>query len=290
MVGQQLTRCAVTDETGFFNLLAMPRGAYEITAQLTGFSTQQAKAELTAGENLRVDFKMSLGQLSETVVVARTAALIETRSANHVGSGRRSSSTGAAAERPHVVELASTLPALPTSGVGRDGSTRGGPTMIVHAPLEVRTTYTRTARTFTNDRRPPDHPPPPDGVQEIRVADVFVSAEFGNNAGAQVTDVHQAGSNQFHGSAWEFIATHARNARNYFAPRKSDHRRAPVTAWRSAAASSNKLFYFGSYQKLRNPRKRSPGRHRATDPQRLGDFTGLATPLRTRPTVDTGSR
>ena len=37
MIGQQLTRSAVTDETGFFNLLAMPRGNYEITAQLTGF-------------------------------------------------------------------------------------------------------------------------------------------------------------------------------------------------------------------------------------------------------------
>src|SRR5688572_33266245 len=66
MVGQQLTRSAVTDETGFFSLLAMPRGAYEITAQLTGFATQQTKAELTSGENLRVDFRMNLGQISET--------------------------------------------------------------------------------------------------------------------------------------------------------------------------------------------------------------------------------
>ena len=64
MIGQQLTRSAVTDETGFFNLLAMPRGDYEITAQLTGFATQQTKAELTAGENLRVDFRMNLGQIA----------------------------------------------------------------------------------------------------------------------------------------------------------------------------------------------------------------------------------
>ena len=43
MVGQQVTRSAVTDETGFFNLLAMPRGNYEITAQLTGFATQRPR-------------------------------------------------------------------------------------------------------------------------------------------------------------------------------------------------------------------------------------------------------
>ena len=122
MVGQQTTRSAVTDETGFFNLLAMPRGAYEITAQLTGFTTQQTKAELTAGENLRVDFKMSLGQLSETVVVAGTTALIETRSATMSGlvDDRR------VQELPlngrNVVELASTLPGITdVHGVRGDG-------------------------------------------------------------------------------------------------------------------------------------------------------------------------
>ena len=100
----------MTDETGFFNFLAMPRGNYEITAQLTGFATQQTKAELTSGENLRVDFKMNLGQMSETVVVSGTAALIETRSATMSGlvDDRR------VQELPlngrNVVELASTIP------------------------------------------------------------------------------------------------------------------------------------------------------------------------------------
>jgi hypothetical protein len=49
MTGQQTTRSTVTDETGFYNFLAMPRGNYEITAQLTGFATQKTTAELTAG-------------------------------------------------------------------------------------------------------------------------------------------------------------------------------------------------------------------------------------------------
>ena len=49
MVGQQVTRTTVSDETGFFNLLAMPRGNYEITAQLPGFAVQRTTAELTSG-------------------------------------------------------------------------------------------------------------------------------------------------------------------------------------------------------------------------------------------------
>ena len=71
------------DETGLLNLLAMPRGNYDITAQLTGFSTQRTTAELTAGENLRVDFRMSVSQIQETVTVSGAAALVETRSAHH---------------------------------------------------------------------------------------------------------------------------------------------------------------------------------------------------------------
>ena len=112
----------------------MPRGNYEITAQLTGFSARrQANAELTAGENLRVDFRMSLGQLTETVSVAGTAALVETRSATMSGlvDDRR------VQELPlngrNVVELASTLPGITDVSASQEmASTRGGPTMIVH--------------------------------------------------------------------------------------------------------------------------------------------------------------
>jgi hypothetical protein len=143
MIGQQLTRSAVTDETGFFNFLAMPRGVYEITASLTGFSTQSTKAELTAGENLRVDFKMNLGQIQETVVVSGTAALVETRSATMSGlvDDRR------VQELPlngrNVVELASTLPGITDVEADEEmASTRGGPTMIVHGASRGQNNFT----------------------------------------------------------------------------------------------------------------------------------------------------
>ena len=100
MVGQQLTRTAVSDETGFFNFLAMPRGNYEITSQLTGFTTQHAKAELTAGENLRVDFRMSLGQLQRNRRRGRHGRAGRNPQRDDVGAGRRSAGAGAAAQRP----------------------------------------------------------------------------------------------------------------------------------------------------------------------------------------------
>jgi len=101
-----------------------------------------------------------------------------------------------------------------------------------------------------------------------------------------VTMVTKAGSNQFHGSAWEFIRNDALNARNYFAPRKSDQSQ---NQWGMALGGKivpNKLFYFGSYQKLRN-RAEAVGQVATvpTDAQRLGDFSGLSRRCETRPRV-----
>jgi hypothetical protein len=277
MVGQQLTRSAVTDSTGFFNLLAMPRGSYEITAQLTGFATQQTKAELTAGENLRVDFKMNLGQISETVVVSGAAALIETRTATMSGlvDDRR------VQELPlngrNVVELASTIPGITDVEADEEmASTRGGPTMIVHGASRGQNNFTLNGANFTNYSQTAGfNPPPPDAVQEIRVQTSAFSAEFGNNAGAQVSMVTKAGSNQFHGSAWEFHRNDKLNSRNFFAPRKPEQKQNQWGASAGGRIITNKLFFFGSYQKLTNRSEAVASQATVlSDAQRLGDFTG----------------
>ena len=283
MVGQQLTRSAVTDETGFYNLLAMPRGNYEITAQLTGFATQQAKAELTSGENLRVDFRMNLGQIQETVVVSGTAALVETRSATMSGlvDDRR------VQELPlngrNVVELANTLPGITDVQANQEmGSTRGGPTMIVHGASRGQNNFTLNGTNFTNFSQTAGfNPPPPDAVQEIRVQTSTFSAEFGNNAGAQVSMVTKAGSNQFHGSAWEFHRNDKLNARSFFQPRRPEQEQNQYGASAGGRILPNKLFFFGSFQRLTN--RAEAGSTQATVPtgaQRAGNFSGLATALR----------
>ena len=283
LIGQQLTRSAVSDETGFFSLLAMPRGTYEITAQLTGFSTQRTTAELTAGENLRVDFKMNVSQLRETVVVTGAAALVETRSATISGlvDDRR------VQELPlngrNVVELARTLPGITDVTASEEmASTRGGPTMIVHGASRGQNNFTLNGSNFTNYSQTAGfNPPPPDAVQEIRVQTSTFSAEYGNNAGAQISMVTKAGSNEFHGSVWEFHRNDKLNARSFFQPRRPEQRQNQAGASSGGRILLNKLFYFGSYQRLSN--RAEAGSAQAlvpTDAQRLGDFSTLGTALR----------
>ena len=93
--------------------------------------------------------------------------------------------------------------------------------------------------------------------------------------------VTKAGSNQFHGSAWEFHRNDKLNARSFFQPRVPHQRQHQPGAAAGGRILTNKLFYFGSYQALTN--RAEAGSAQAlvpTDAQRLGDFSGLATALK----------
>src|SRR5688500_18423722 len=81
LVGQQLVRSAVSNETGFFDLQALPRGMYVVKVEITGFQTQiQRDIEVAAGANVRLDFSLAVGGIAEQVVVAGQAPMVESRS------------------------------------------------------------------------------------------------------------------------------------------------------------------------------------------------------------------
>src|SRR5262245_30773143 len=161
-------------------------------------------------------------------------------------------------------------------------STRGGPTMIVHGASRGQNNFTLNGSNFTNFSQTAGfNPPPPDAIQEIRVQTSGFSAEYGNNAGAQVSMVTKAGSNQFHGSAWEVHRNDKLNKRSYFQPRKPDQSQHQPGASAGGRILANKLFYFGSYQGLTD--REEAGSSQAfvpTDAQRLGDFSATSTALR----------
>src|SRR5205814_131507 len=79
LTGQQLTRTAVSDSTGFYNLLSMQPGLYEVTTAAQGFEKQaQGGVRLTAGENLRVDVILKVGSVQSEIAVTSTATLVNT--------------------------------------------------------------------------------------------------------------------------------------------------------------------------------------------------------------------
>src|SRR5688572_6788876 len=78
---QQLRRSALSDSTGFYNLLAMPSGVYDITIAAQGFDQLvQNGVRLTLGESLRLDGMLKVGSMTEQVTVSSTATLVNTTS------------------------------------------------------------------------------------------------------------------------------------------------------------------------------------------------------------------
>jgi len=99
--------------------------------------------------------------------------------------------------------------------------------------------------------------PPAEAIQEFRVQTSVAPAEFGRAGGAIVNTAIKGGSNNFHGSAFEFLRNNALDARPTFAPEKLPFRRNQFGGTLGGPIIKNKLFAFGDYAGLRETAPRS---------------------------------
>ena len=87
--------------------------------------------------------------------------------------------------------------------------------MSVNGGRSVNNNFTFNGANFTHFGQTTGvNMPPPDAVQEIRIQTNNFTAEYGNNSGSQVSVTSKAGTNQFHGSLWEFLRNDKLNARS----------------------------------------------------------------------------
>jgi hypothetical protein len=282
--GQQLVRSTVTNATGFFDLQALPRGVYQIKVQMTGFDTQvQKNIEVTAGANVRLDFSMRVGGLSEELVVTARASMVETRNATQSNLIDDQRVQDLPMNGRNVVALAGTYAGVTAIRANQDTSDgRQGPIMSVNGGNQNHNLFTLNGSVFTHFNQTTGfNPPPPDAVQEIRIQTHNFSAEYGQTAGSQVSIVSKAGSNDFHGTVWEFHRNAELNAKTYFQTRKPAQKQNQAGTTAGGAIVENKLFWFGAYERLWD--RSEAGSTQTVVPsaaQRLGNFTALSTQLR----------
>jgi hypothetical protein len=96
-----------------------------------------------------------------------------------------------------------------------------------------------------------------ENVQEFRVESNSYPAEYGTGTGGQVSIVTKSGGNQLHGSVFEYLRNDALDARNFFAPAKDPLRLNQFGASLGGAIVKDKLFYFVSYEGLRQRQKQA---------------------------------
>src|SRR5216683_1172354 len=221
MVEQQTVRNGQTNAEGFYDLLALPPGMYEMTFEVRGFQKKtQTGLELTVGQNLRVDSTLEIGSVETQVTVGGEAPLVDTTSATLTGLIDDRRVVDLPLNGRNVISLARILPGvLNVNAPQTMGDARGGPEMDVNGGRPNMNLFTFNGGYFNNPSRNTGiNFPPPDAIQEVRIQTHNFSAEYGRNPGSQVNVVSKAGTNEFHGAAWEFLRNNALNARNFFSP------------------------------------------------------------------------
>jgi hypothetical protein len=122
--------------------------------------------------------------------------------------------------------------------------------------------------------------PNPDAVEEFSVQTNSFSAEYGRGSGAIVNVVTKSGTNEFHGSAFDFLRNGDLNSRNFFAASADQLKRNQFGGSLGGPVLKNKLFFFGSYQGTQS-RDVSQGNSATvpTSAERNGDFSSVGRQL-----------
>lgn len=281
---QQFSRSARTNDTGFFELLALPRGTYRVRIDVSGFQPQTRQGvEVTAGANVRLDFVMGLAGVTEEVMVTSSTPMVESRNATHSSLIDDRRVQDLPMNGRNVIGLVAMNANVTDVRANQDTTDgRQGPIMAVNGSNTNHNLFTLNGSVFTHFNQTTGfNPPPPDSVQEIRLQTHNFSAEYGHTAGSQVSIVTKSGTNAFRGTAWEFHRNAALNARSFFQTRMPDQEQNQAGASAGGPLIRNRLFLFGSFQRLWDRREAGSSQTVVpTDAQRQGDFTALTTPLR----------
>ncbi|MFN2444042.1 MAG: TonB-dependent receptor domain-containing protein [Vicinamibacterales bacterium] len=275
-VDTQLQRTTVTNESGNYDVQLLPPGEYALTAELAGFRTQQRTGvRLTVNQAARIDFKLEISTVEESVTVSAQTPLVET-----VDSAVRSVIDAEKLEElplngRNFRTLALIVPGVQNEVQGSTLSNRGGGVNINGAGLTdnnflldgFNNNDDTTAEILTF--------PSADAIQEMTVLGASYNASLGFAQGGIVSLVSKSGSQTYHGNGFGFFRDDAFDATNYFATTKPLVSRQQYGGSLGGPAGFRNAFFFGNYEKVRIREGVTLGNTVPTTAQRNGDFSGL---------------
>ncbi|PYS46056.1 MAG: hypothetical protein DMG13_30720, partial [Acidobacteria bacterium] len=215
-------RSAIANEAGVYNLPGLQPGRYNIKVELPGFRTiTQNDVELQVQQSARLDFTLQVGQLSETVEVSGTAALIATENAT----------VGTVIENKRIIDMPlngrnflQLVSLSPNVSYGfnssqqadeRQGGTRAAQNISVAGQRSEFNHFTLDGVENTDvNFNTYVVLPSIDALQEFKVQTGIFPAEFGR-ATTQINVSTKPGTNQFHGTLFEFLRNDKLDAKQY---------------------------------------------------------------------------
>src|SRR6266542_2630473 len=262
-VGTNLTRSVQTDADGRYEVPSLPTGVYKVMANASGFQGATIdSANLAVGEKLRVDVKMTVGEVSALVTVAaQTVTDTETSNVGDTITAQRVADvpingrdfTGLLATIPGSVQSTNQFQA----SINGIPSTFGGSSVLVDGIDAGRVDLNGTSNVLGRIESRVNRVSM-DSVQEIQVVEQTYSAQYGQAIGAVINPITKSGTNQFHGSGFEYYRNEALDANDFFNnvsgfPR-SKFRLNQFGGNVSGPIAKDKLFFFTNYEGVRQTR------------------------------------
>lgn len=279
-----LRREVITNEAGFYSVPSLPVGRYKLTATRAGFSVEQVlDLKLDVGQTARIDFTIKPGAQTESVSVTATAALLDSETAT----------VGQVIDNKRIVELplngrnylelarltAGTAPARGSRTQGEGTFSAGGQhgyqVQVNIDGVDNSTTYSGGPVGFEAQAVKPSV----DAVGEFRVVTNNLSAEYGTRMGGQVFVNIKSGTNEIHGTAFEFLRNSALDGTNFFANRsgaqKPAYKQNQFGGTFGGPIRKNRTFLFASFEGTRTRLGHSFSSTVPVLEERNGDFSRI---------------
>jgi hypothetical protein len=247
-----LVRTVTTGADGSYTLANLPVGPYQLQVTKPGFSAYlQTGIVLQVNTNPVINATLKVGSVTEQVVVDASVAMVETHS-NGVGQViDQQKVVDLPLNGRQATELIFLSGAATTAPAGDLNTNKNYPTVTISVAggLPNGMTYVMDGGTHNDPFNNLNLPIPfPDALQEFKVETSAVPARYGQHASAAVNAVTKSGSNQLHGSLFEFVRNYKFNARNFFAPARDSLKRNQFGGVIGGRIIPNRLFFFAGYQ------------------------------------------
>ncbi|MGB6133085.1 MAG: carboxypeptidase-like regulatory domain-containing protein [Acidobacteriaceae bacterium] len=264
-VNTGVDRTTASDNSGRYQVLALPVGDYSITVRKPGFTPEVRTGILLAvGQDAAASVHLQVAGLRQQVTVNANASILNTTSADISGLVGEEQVKDLPLNGRSYDELMTLDPGVvnftaeKTGGIGVSNSTVGN-NFAVSGNRPQQNLYLLNGIEFTgaaeNNMQPGGASQELLGVDAVREFNVLrdsYSAEYGKRPGAQVLIVTQSGSNKVHGSAYEFLRNSAFDARNYFNKGSvPPFQRNQFGASLGGPLQRNRTFAFGNYEGFR---------------------------------------
>jgi outer membrane receptor protein involved in Fe transport len=276
-----VSRKETTNDQGIYSISLLPQGIYTVSVTAAGFDgIQRTQLRLDQAQVLRLDLSLTVGSVATTVQVSAQAPALDQETTSLSTVLEKATVVNLPLNGRNVNGLINLVPGVVGSNNfgAFDGSAYGDSRVSIGGGTPSSNSWQIDGTADENHTSGgAEMVPSPDATEEIRIITRDASAEYGRLGGGAVDYITKSGTNEYHGSLWDFVQNNVLNANNYFT-KAAGQPIAPYSQNQYGATFGGpiireKTFFFANWEGFRQFTAAQAFYTVPTDLQKQGDFS-----------------